>query len=154
MVGRGFVFAFSLACLAATYPTIGNRTYAAFPETYLDLIQPTPSSLTVRPLVIAIHGPAKKSDMARWYTPFLEKGYIVANLEYRSEDDVLQAVTWLREHAARYQLDLKRVVVLGIGDGASLAAKAPGVTATVALEVNGDPDWPRIFKRLRKAKAF
>ena len=143
-----------MACLAATYPTLGNLAYAPFPETYLDLVQPAPSSLTLRPLVIAIHGPAKKSDMPRWYTPLLEKGYAVANLEYRSEEDVLLAVTWLHEHAAQYKLDPKRVVILGIGNGATLAAKAPGVAATVSIDQNTDPAWPQIFKRLRKTKAL
>ncbi len=170
VVVRGFVFSCALACGAANYPTIGNVSYAPFPETVLDIVQPAPSSLQARPLVIAIHGGAStKGAMTPWLTPFLEKGFIAANVEYRSESDVAQAVQWLRAHADRYKLDWNHVVLLGIGDGAAFAMRVDGVSAVVGVDagaspvrkggppvlaISGDPAWPQVFKWLRKVAHF
>jgi len=66
----------------------------------------------------------------RYCLPYLEKGFVVANVEYRlaavapapaAVIDVLKAARWFRENAKRYNVDRKRIVVTGGSAGGHLA---------------------------------
>jgi acetyl esterase/lipase len=62
--------------------------------------------------------------------PYLEKGFVVANVEYRlagvatapaAVSDVLEAARWFIRNAKRYNVDGKRIVVTGYSAGGHLA---------------------------------
>lgn len=62
--------------------------------------------------------------------PYLEKGFVVANVEYRQSkvatapaavNDVLRAVKWFIRNAKKYNVDSKRIIVTGGSAGGHLA---------------------------------
>lgn len=113
-----------------------NIPYSRHPQTVLDVYQSrrAPAS-SRRPAVIVIHGGGwvggKKENMfQRHCLPYLEKGFVVANVEYRlaaaalapaAVEDVLLAARWVRDNASRYNIDRRRIVVTGDSAGGHLA---------------------------------
>src|SRR5437762_2411763 len=95
MLRAGFAFLFFLAPLilspsasAVEFPTDANIRYGQYAETVLDVIEPHDPALKNRPAVIFIHGGGwvqgtKEASMDRFCVPFLEHGFVVANVEYR-----------------------------------------------------------------------
>lgn len=113
-----------------------NIKYSAYPETVLDVYQSKKAaSGTKRVGVLVIHGGGwtggtKERVFERLCLPFLEKGYVVANVEYRlakaalapaAVEDVLQAAEWFRANAQKYGVDKNKIVVTGDSAGGHLA---------------------------------
>jgi len=62
--------------------------------------------------------------------PFLEHGFVVANVEYRlakiatapaAVTDLLNAAKWFSDHASQYKVDPRKIVVMGNSAGGHLA---------------------------------
>src|ERR1044072_5009069 len=90
-----------------------NIAYDKYPQTKLDLFQPTAPSARRRPGVINIHGggwlgPASEKIFDRMCLPYLEKGFVVINIDYRlaggaggaaAVDGGSAAARWVRRNA-------------------------------------------------------
>jgi len=136
-----------------------NVAYSTHPQTVLDVYQSRrPSSAVRRPAVIVIHGGGwvggKKENMFnRHCLPYLEKGFVVFNVEYRlaaaalapaAVEDVLLAARWVHNNASRYNVDRRRIVVTGDSAGGHLALMVGltpkqaklGPTAKLAAVIN------------------
>ena len=87
-----------------------------------------------RPAVVVIHGGAwitgKKEDMAGFCEQLAERGYVVANVQYRLApthkwpamlDDVQSAVRFIRRNSLMYRVDPERIASLGASAGGHLA---------------------------------
>jgi acetyl esterase/lipase len=112
-----------------------NIPYDQYKETVLDILQPTAPSKGKRPGVIVIHGGGwtggtKESQVQPICLRYVEKGFVVANVEYRlakaalapaAVSDALKAAEWFRKHAKQYNVDTKRIVVTGGSAGGHLA---------------------------------
>jgi len=113
-----------------------NIPYGTHKETVLDVYQPTRGPQTQkRPAVLVIHGGGwvggkKVNVFEALCKPYLEKGFVVANIEYRlasaalapaAVEDVLVAANWLRKNADKYRIDRKKIVVTGDSAGGHLA---------------------------------
>jgi acetyl esterase/lipase len=128
-----------------------NISYSGAPETKLDIYQSKRSPGTKRPGVIVIHGGGwvggKKENSFAWLCqPFLEKGYVVANVEYRlaksalapaAVEDVLHAAEWFRNSAAKYGVDKNKIVVTGDSAGGHLALMVGLATKQARLGPTG-----------------
>jgi acetyl esterase/lipase len=134
-----------------------NIPYDQYPETVLDILQPKVPSKEKRPGVLCIHGGGwvggSKEQFARSCVPYVEQGFVAANVEYRlakaapapaAVTDVLKAAQWFRKNAKRYNVDRDRIVVTGGSAGGHLSlmvAMTPksaklGPPAKVAAVVN------------------
>ena len=111
-----------------------NIPYDQYKETVLDIIQPKAPSKAKRPGLLCIHGGGwtggAKEQFAPWCLPYVEQGFVAANIEYRlakaarapaAVTDVLKAAQWFRKNAKRYNVDAKRIVVTGGSAGGHLA---------------------------------
>ncbi len=156
------LLALAAAAGAATLPdsvTIEtNIAYGKYPETVLDILRSKNAPAGKRPGVLVIHGGGwingtKESMVERFCLPYLEKGFVVANVEYRlaraapapaAVEDALQAAKWFRDNARRHNVDPKRIVVTGGSAGGHLALMVGmtpksadlGPSADVAAVVN------------------
>ena len=86
-----------------------------------------------RPLIVWIHGGAWRAG-SKNRTPALRmlgQGYVVASINYRLSQkaifpaqiqDCKAAIRWLRDHAAKYKIDPKRIGVWGSSAGGHLVA--------------------------------
>lgn len=108
--------------------------------------------------VLAIHGGgwvngSKEAVVERLVLPWLSKGCVVANIEYRLAGvapapaavvDVLQAAEWFRKNASRWNVDKNRIIAVGTSAGGHLAlmtALTPksakfGPTGNIAAVIN------------------
>lgn len=111
-----------------------NLSYDQYPQTVLDIISPKAPGKDKRPGVIAIHGGGwvngSKAAFQERILPWVEAGFVVANVEYRlagvapapaAANDVLKAAEWFRKNAKRWNVDPKRIVVTGGSAGGHLA---------------------------------
>ncbi len=112
-----------------------NIAYDQYKETVLDVLQPSTPVQGKRPGVIVIHGGGwtggtKESTWQYFCLPYLEKGFVVANVEYRlakvatapaAVNDVLRAAQWFFRNAKKYNVDTKRIIVTGGSAGGHLA---------------------------------
>lgn len=112
-----------------------NVAYDRHTDTVLDVLQPKAPALDKRPGAIVIHGGlwtggSKQDVFDSLCLPFLQKGFVVANVEYRrgsaapapaAIEDVLRAARWFRDNADRYRVDTRRIVVAGVSAGGYLA---------------------------------
>ena len=119
----------------ANYQIEANIRYSLHPETVLDIVQARAPALKNRPGVIVIHGGGwiggdKESILETFCLPFVEHGFVVANVEYRlaraasapaAVNDVLEAAKWFRDRAADYKVDPNQIIVTGISAGGHLA---------------------------------
>ncbi len=119
----------------ALEPTQANIAYSGHPQTVLDIYQPAGAAGGKRPGVVAIHGGgwvsgSKERSMPTLVEPWLAKGFVVANVEYRLAKvatapaavvDALAAVEWFRKNASKYGVDPKRIIVTGESAGGHLA---------------------------------
>jgi acetyl esterase/lipase len=119
----------------ANYQIEANIRYSLHPETVLDIVQARAPALKNRPGVIVIHGGGwiggdKESMLEPFCLPFVEHGFVVANVEYRlaraasapaAVNDVLEAAKWFRDRAADYKVDPNQIIVTGISAGGHLA---------------------------------
>jgi len=136
---RKFAFLFLLFSIphlhAADYQIEANIHYDHHAETVLDILQPRAPALKNRPGVIVIHGGGwiqgdKESVLERFCVPFIQRGFVVASVEYRlakvapapaAVKDVLSAAKWFHDHAAEYKVDADHILVAGDSAGGHLA---------------------------------
>jgi acetyl esterase/lipase len=139
---------FGLTALAhgADYQIAANIRYSLHPETVLDIVQARAPALKNRPAVIVIHGGGwvegnKESMLESFCLPFVEHGFVVANIEYRlaqaatapaAVNDVLEAAKWFRDRATDYKVDPNEIIVTGASAGGHLA-----LMVAMALESAG-----------------
>jgi len=109
--------------------------YDRYSQTVLDVMRPKDRYAGKRPGVLVIHGGGwvrlrKERNVAGFCLPYLERGFVAANVEYRLANaapapaavrDVLRAAAWFRRHAAAYGVDDAKIVVTGESAGAHLA---------------------------------
>jgi acetyl esterase/lipase len=109
--------------------------YGSSPQNVLDIMQPAAPTRGLRPGAIVIHGGGWIGGSRAWVAQlvclrYVEKGFVVANVEYRVASaatapaavaDVLQAAGWFVDNAAKYGVDPKRIVVTGDSAGGHLA---------------------------------
>jgi acetyl esterase/lipase len=109
--------------------------YDQYPQTVVDIMKPRGESRGKRPGVIVIHGGGwvggnREAMIRNHCLPYLEKGFVVANVGYRlagvatapaAVSDVLKAAEWFLKNADRYGVDKRRVVVTGGSAGGHLA---------------------------------
>ena len=134
-----------------------NVAYDTHKETVLDIFRPAQAG-GKRPGVLFIHGGGwtggtKESVVQHFVLPFVQRGYVVANVEYRlaktalapaAVTDVLKAAEWFRKNAAKYGVDGKKIIVSGGSAGGHLSlmvglakkGAALGPTGNVAAVVN------------------
>lgn len=126
----------------ATYPPLPdwisiqkNIHYDRYPATVLDVLEPRSSGGGDAPGVIVFHGggwvhSGKETAYRSLCLPYLERGIVVANVEYRvasqatapaAVTDALDAAHWFFKHARQYHVDPKRIVVTGGSAGGHLA---------------------------------
>lgn len=110
-----------------------NIPYDTHPQTVMDIYKP--GGKGPHPAMIVIHGGgwtggAKASMVATWVVRYLEKGFVVANVEYRlaevatapaAVEDALKAANFFLDNAKKYGADPKRVAVTGGSAGGHLA---------------------------------
>jgi acetyl esterase/lipase len=127
--------AFSFRAYSLDYQIQANIHYDRYPDTVLDILQPSVPSLADRPGVIVIHGGGwvqgeKEGILDEFCLPFVRRGMVVANVEYRlakaspapaAVNDVLKAAQWVEDHAAQYRVDRKRIIAAGGSAGGQLA---------------------------------
>ena len=135
-----------------------NIRYDKYEETVLDVLQPSNAPAGKRPGVLLIHGGgwvggSKEGVAVPFGLPYLEKGFVVANIGYRlapaspapaAVEDVLKAARWFHDRASQYNVDPHRIVVSGDSSGGHLALMAGmvprsagfGSPARVAAVVN------------------
>lgn len=119
---RGFVAEYDIK-----YVTDGDDAQS------LDIYYPKVRSEKPLPLLIWIHG-GGWSGGTKTQVPYmgqLQRGYVVANIEYRFSQKALfpaqiqdcqAAIRWLRAHAAQYNIDPEHFGVGGASAGGHLAA--------------------------------
>ena len=119
----------------ADYQIQANIRYSLHPETVLDIVQARAPALKNRPGAIVIHGGGwvqgdKEGMLEKFCLPFVEYGFVVANVEYRlaqsapapaAVNDVLEAAKWFRDRAADYKVDPNQIIVAGDSAGGQLA---------------------------------
>ena len=112
-----------------------NIPYSTYGATKLDIMIPKNAKPGLRPGVIVIHGGGwtggtKESQVVPICLRYLEKGFVVANVEYRLANDALapaaiedamKAADWVFKNASKYKIDKKRIVVTGGSAGGHLA---------------------------------
>ena len=140
-----------------------NIPYDKYSTTVLDMMYPTSTATgtpttTKRPGVIMFHGggwirSTKETMMNSFCLPYLQHGFVVCNVEYRvasaatapaAVTDALDAARWFFQHADKYGVDPKRIVVTGASAGGHLAlmvgmtpeSAGLGPTAKVAAIIN------------------
>jgi acetyl esterase/lipase len=129
------------------YTIIANIPYDKYPQTVLDIMQPTTHAPGKRPGVVMFHGggwieSTKETMMSSFCLPYLRQGFVVCNVEYRlapvatapaAVNDALDASAWFFRNAAKYGVDPKRIVVTGASAGGHLALMAGMVPASAGL---------------------
>jgi acetyl esterase/lipase len=127
--------ALSPFAFCADYQIEANIRYGQYPENVLDIVQSPAPALKNRPGVIVIHGGGwiegdKARMLDRFCIPLVQHDFVVANVEYRlakaasapaAVNDVLQAAQWFYNHAGRYKVDPRQILVLGSSAGGHLA---------------------------------
>jgi acetyl esterase/lipase len=151
------LLAFCSVASALDYQLEANIRYDKYPETVLDILQPSAPALANRPGMIVIHGGGwvqgdKESTLDTFCLPFIRHGFVVANVEYRlakaapapaAVSDVLRAAQWFHDHAAQYKVDPKRILVTGGSAGGHLAlmvGMTPGVKVAGVIDFFGIAD--------------
>jgi acetyl esterase/lipase len=111
-----------------------NLPYDQYPQAVLDIVTPAAASKERRPGVVAIHGGGwtrqSKEDLLEHTLPWVEKGFVVANIEYRlagvalapaAAVDAVKATEWFRKNSRRWNVDSGRIIVMGRSVGGYLA---------------------------------
>lgn len=109
--------------------------YDRYTATVLDILQPKDRGAGKAPAVVVFHGggwihSGKETAYTSLCLPYLERGFVVANVEYRvasqgvapaAVTDALDATHWFYQHASAYSFDPKRIVITGGSAGGHLA---------------------------------
>ena len=130
--------------VAARYSVATNITYTVANglELKLDVYQPCdertayqPPANTPKTTLLFIHAGAwmdgnTKETWALWFLPFLQLGWVVVNIDYRSAgiapapaavEDCLCALRWIGRNAAAYNIDTRQLIIGGLSAGGHLA---------------------------------
>lgn len=119
-----------------TYAQVSSWYDASYRNLKMSIIMPKRRNMEKKyPLIVWICGGAfQVMDQNVWipqWTEFARQGYIVASVEYRTENeaafpaalrDVKAAVRYLRAHAEHFGIDSNQVIVAGESAGGCLAA--------------------------------
>ncbi|MEO8173478.1 MAG: alpha/beta hydrolase [Sediminibacterium sp.] len=121
------------------YKTIGTR------KLLTAVFYPKEKSRTKRTAVIMIHGGGWRSGNPTQHYPLAQRlaalGYVCFTPEYRlstealfpaSVYDLKEAIRWVKNNAAKYNIDTSRIVAAGFSAGGELAAFL-GVTGNMPL---------------------
>ncbi|MDR3697642.1 alpha/beta hydrolase [Mucilaginibacter sp.] len=155
---------------------LGNIPYAndTLKKHTLDIYMPPVKSLSY-PLIVWIHGGAwmlndKHADMSymtNTIKAFLNAGYVLASIDYRHSttapfpaqiQDCNQAIEYLYQNAAQYNIDESKIALIGFSAGGHLASliglsnnnfekafyyngKKPQFKVTVVLDFYGPSDF-------------
>lgn len=116
-----------------------NLTYGRTPEQELKLDLYRPKSDGVLPACVLVHGGGWINGDKEKFTPLAftlaERGYVVANVEYRlagaakypaGVQDCLLAVRWLRANAGRFGVDPNRIGTWGGSAGGHIVGMLAG----------------------------
>lgn len=126
----------------------GNSyAYGAHPRQTLDAFWNESGDGQPRPALVLIHGGYwyEETDWSSWAQRFADEGFQVFSINYRlnfeaawpaQREDVAGAVAWIRSHAAEFDADPERVVMLGSSAGGQLATDA-ATHGTNALDLKG-----------------
>jgi len=132
------------------------------------------------PLVITLHGGSwvggDRRDLPELNYHLASRGYVVAALSYRfapqhpfpaAEEDVGDAVKYLKSHARNLGIDSTRIVLLGRSAGGQLALNSaytkadPSIKGVVALYAPSDQQWgwehptnPRVYDSYAALRTF
>jgi acetyl esterase/lipase len=134
-----------------------NLSYGEHPQNTIDVYAPKEPGSDRLPAVLLIHGGGwvggSKEQMAGYVVPWLKRGFVVANVEYRlagvatapaAVEDVIAAARWFRDNARRWNVNKDEIVVTGYSAGGHLAlmvglaskSARVGKSAKVAAVVN------------------
>ena len=115
---------------------------------------------TPRPAIVKVHGGVlvggelvggSRRDLTMWNSWFNNLGYHVFDVDYRmlppqrwvdQTGDIKCALSWVKAHAAEYNVDTTRLILMGYSDGANLAMLAayshehPALKPTCGAHVN------------------
>jgi acetyl esterase/lipase len=104
-------------------------------ELHLDLFAPATRSEKGYPGIILIHGGGWRSGNRQMEWPMAQhlsaRGYVTATVEYRLSPEALYptgihdlkaSIRWMRQNAAKYNIDPKKIGVYGCSAGGELAA--------------------------------
>ncbi len=160
----GRPFSLAAAILPRNPAPVAIETMQYTDGLMLDFYRPAGGS--PRPCVIVIHGGSwlhgnrLDDGTKRWLNDWLAGlGYAVASINYRlspqfkwpaQRDDLLAAITFLRQHAATLGIDADRLVLLGRSAGGQMATAAayaeviPGVRGIV--DIYGPTDFFRTWE--------
>jgi acetyl esterase/lipase len=123
--------------------------YRAVDDGVLELDLYMPCDVTAPPVVVYAHGGAwlmgQRTDFGERFSTLASQGVAVASIDYRTSnrapypaqrDDILAAVSWVREHAEQHGLSPGPVILMGGSAGAHLAALT-ALTAAGAGDIAG-----------------
>ncbi|GAA1426078.1 hypothetical protein GCM10009601_34200 [Streptomyces thermospinosisporus] len=120
--------------------------YGDHPRQTLD-VRWNKSNSGPKPVLVLIHGGYwyHQTDWSSWAERFAAEGFQVFAVKYRlnfdagwpaQRDDIADAVAWIRSHAAEFDADPNRVVLLGSSAGGQLATDA-ATRGSNALKLKG-----------------
>lgn len=126
------------AALPAGVKVESSIAYGKHPQTVLDVYSPAANGTAKRCGVLNIHGGgwingSKEAVVERFVLPWVKKGCVVANVEYRlaaiapapaAVEDVLLAAEWFAKNARKYNVDDDRIIASGGSAGGHLALMA------------------------------
>lgn len=117
----------------------------------MDMLFPAATN-SPRPVIVSLHGGAwtqgNKSVGTSWLAApeLIKRGYVFTSINYRLAprhkfpaqlEDAKCAVRFLRAHAAEYNLDPNRIVVMGSSAGGHIAALVGTADADVGFDTSG-----------------
>ncbi len=145
---------------AYAYP---NKTNGLTRMLHLDVYQPSLAAGETAPAVMLIHGggwrSGNKTHMFALANELVKKGYVVFTPEYRLSTeaqfpagllDLNNALLWIKQNAAKYQVDVNK---LAIGGGSSGGHMAALLGFSAASKVFVDPSNPLSQKLDTQVKA-
>ncbi len=137
-----------------------NLIYKTIEQKKLTIDIYTPNQAGKKPAVIVVHGggwSSRTGDMSGICEDLANAGFVALNITYRlaprdlfpqPEDDVKDAITWVKDHASEYDIDPARISGWGYSAGAHLILMA-GLDPKMGLKsmvVGGTPAklivWP------------
>ncbi len=133
--------------IPGTVKVTADVPYGEHRRQVLDILEPKAAARGARPGAIVIHGGGWIGGSRAWLAElvclrFVEKGFVVANVEYRlartaaapaAVEDVLAAARWFIANARCYGVDPKRIVVTGDSAGGHLALMVGMTPASAGL---------------------
>lgn len=129
----------SFACRRSrrSAPVLRDLSYGPHPSHRFDVYPAAGTAVGRHPLAVLVHGGGwiggSRSDVAGFVPHIASRGYVVANIGYRvaseavapaAAEDVRNAIECVRSHAAEWEADSSRTLLIGFSAGAHLALLA------------------------------